>query len=152
LKAEYVNPFLEATNLVFKSMLGVEMLRGRTAVKEGPAPAYNIAIVITIKGKAAGQIIYSMNQHTAFKIAKKLMPGADEASIRKEFRDVLGEIANMITGNALNIFNKTAEDIDLSVPMVVDTKVTKMNFKTALTIGLNLYSPFGIVEVNIAMN
>lgn len=150
-KAEYVNPFLEAATLVFKDMLGVELLRGKTIIKDNARPTNEIAIILGITGKVGGQVVFSMNMETAEKIVNKLMPGIDSASLQSEYKDILGEVGNMITGNAINIYLKNHDDLDVTVPQVVDTRTDK-NFEITknVTIGLNLYSKFGMVEVNIA--
>lgn len=152
MKAEFVNPFLEAAALVFKQMLGVDMIRGKTAIKTTPAPSHDIAILINITGKVNGQVIYSLNFDAVQKIVRKLMPGISDAGINTEFKDVLGELSNMITGNALNIFLKNDQDLDVTVPVVVDTRITKAEFKNQTTLGLNMYSDYGLLEVNICMN
>ncbi len=153
IRAEYVNPFLEAAALVFKDMLGVELMRGKTTIKESPEPTNEIAIILGITGKVTGQVVYSMNMETAVKIVEKLMPGMDPASLQNEYKDIMGEVGNMITGNAINIFLKNHEDLDVTVPQVVDTRVTpNLLLKKNVTIGLNLYSKFGMLEVNISMN
>ncbi len=153
IKAEYVNPFLEAAALVFKDMLGVELMRGKTTIKDSPAPTNEIAIILGITGRVSGQVVFSMNMETAMQIIDKLMPGMDEATMQNEYKDVLGEVGNMITGNAINIFLKNHEDLDVTVPMVVDTRSgNPLQIKKNVTIGLNLYSKFGMLEVNIAFN
>ena len=45
MNAEYINPFLEAANLVFKDMLGLNLLRGKTTIKNNPMPGRDIAIL-----------------------------------------------------------------------------------------------------------
>ena len=104
-----------------------------------------------MKGAVEGQIVYSMNAETAYKISQKLMPDSDRATIEKEYRDVLGEIGNMITGNALNVFYKTSQEIDLSVPYVMDTRTQTANIQERQTLGLHLYTRVGMLELNIAL-
>jgi len=153
IKAEFVNPFLEAAALVFRDMLGAELLRGKTSIKQTPTPSHEIAIIVGVTGKITGQVVYSMNLDTALKLCMKLMPGMTRESLQTEYRDVLGEIGNMITGNAINIFIKNDKDLDVTVPMVVDTRTAEdLKFSEKVTLGLNLYSRYGMVEVNIAMN
>ena len=152
MKAEFVNPFLEATAVVFKDMLGVELIRGKTSIKQSPAPAQDIAIMLGVTGVVSGQIVYSVNIDTVYKIVQKLMPGVDDETIQEEYRDVMGELANMITGNALNIFLKQHSDLDVTVPMVVDIRSQEVSFKSNVTLGLNMYSQYGMLEVNIALS
>ncbi len=151
MNAEFVNPFLESANLVFKDLLGLTLLRGKTTIKTNPIPERDIAILIGVNGKVGGQVIYSMNIETVYKIVRKLMPGIEHAAIKDEYRDILGELANMITGNALNIFLTNNTDLDVTVPMVADARSGELQFKDQQTLGLNMYSRFGMLEVNIAL-
>ena len=151
MKAEYINPFLEAANLVFKDMLGLNLLRGKTTIKNNPMPGRDIAILVGITGQVNGEVVYAMNIETIHQIVLKLMPGIDAATIEREYRDVIGELANMITGNALNIFLAKNADLDVTVPMVVDVRTQELKLKDHTTLGLNLYSRFGLLEVNIAI-
>ena len=152
MKAELVNPFLEAAALVFRQMLQLELVRGKTTIKQSPAPSHEVAIVIGITGEVKGTVVYSMNMDTVRKIVTKLMPDTTLAGIEKEYKDVMGEIGNMITGNALNVFIKNDKDLDVTVPRVVDLRKQKLSLNDGVTLGLNLYSPYGLVEVNIAMD
>ena len=151
MNAEFVNPFLESANLVFKQMLNLKLLRGKTTIKQNPMPSRDIAILIGVNGQVSGEVIYSMNQETVYKVVSHLMPGVTREQAQREYRDVLGELANMITGNALNIFLKNDRDLDVTVPHVTDTHKGDLRFKDRTTLGMNLYSHYGILEVNIAL-
>ena len=50
INAEYVNPFLEAASAVFKSILNVDLRRGKLIIKESPLPSLEVAIIIGITG------------------------------------------------------------------------------------------------------
>ena len=152
MKAELVNPFLEAAALVFRQMLQTELVRGKTTIKKTPAPGYEVAIVIGITGEVTGTVVYSMNMDTVRKIVQKLMPNVESKAIEKEYKDVIGEVGNMITGNALNVFLNNDKDLDVTVPRVVDLRKQDLSLSDGVTLGLNLYSPFGLIEVNICMN
>jgi chemotaxis protein CheX len=149
-KAEYINPFLVATSNVFRDLLKVQLVRGRTLIKKTPAPSHEIAIFVGVKGKNPGQVIYSMNLETIYKIASRLMPGADTAELKKEWRDMIGEVANMITGNAMQMLIAGDAGLDLTVPMVVDIRKQAPEIPPMPTIGLNFYAPFGLIEANVA--
>lgn len=149
MKAEYVNPFLQAASLVFNQLLQVDLIRGKTVVRNSLAPGQEIAIYIDVTGPVNGRVIYSMTYDGARKIFEKL--GGAPESFDQEYRDVLGEIANMITGNALNIFLSRNEFLDVSVPVVIDTRTTPFPAKNGTTLGLNMYSPLGMIDINISL-
>jgi chemotaxis protein CheX len=151
MKAEFVNPFLEAAALVYKQMLDVDLIRGKTVIRQSPAPNHEIAIVISVTGQVKGTVVYSLNMDSVEKIVQKLMPGATAEQARNEYKDIMGELSNMMTGNALNIFLKNDSDLDVSVPTVVDTRQKPLELGAQTTLSLNLYSPFGMLEVNVSM-
>ncbi len=150
MKAEYINPFLVSTTNVFRDLLQTNLVRGRTLIKKTPAPSHEIAIFIGVKGKNPGQVIYSMNLETILKIAGRLMPGLPVEELKKEYRDIIGEVANMITGNAMQLLIAGDAGLDLTVPMVVDVRQKPPDIPVMPTIGLNFYSHFGLIEANIA--
>ena len=151
INAEYVNPFLEAAGVVFKSILGVDLRKGKLVIKESPTPSMDISIMIGITGDITGQVIYSMELHTVRKIADALAPGLSDEQLKHEYNDIIGELANMITGNAMNLFASNAKVIDITTPTVIEGKNLNINMLKQVTLGVNLYSPMGQIELNIAL-
>ena len=152
MNAEYINPFLEAASIVFKSILNVDLRRGKLVVKPSPNPSMEIAIIIEITGGITGEIVYSMDFNMVKKMAGVLMPGLTEEQIKAEYVDIMGEIANMITGNAMNLFASTDKIIDITTPTVIDTKATPYIPQQRVSLGILLYSPMGQLELNIALS
>lgn len=151
MNADFINPFLEGATLVYRDILHEDLIRGRSTVKQNPAPGHDVAIAIQIEGETRGDIVYSLNIDAVEKIVRKLIPGATDETIAEEFRDVMGEIANMITGNAVNIFLSKKKTIDISVPFVVDTRVRPLELSNRTTLSLRMYAKIGILEINIAL-
>jgi len=151
INAEYINPFLEAATVVFKSILKVDLRRGKLIIKENPIPSMDVAITIGITGGITGEIVYSMSFPMVEKIASVLIPGLTEEQIKSEYRDIVGELANMITGNAMNLFASTGKVIDITTPTVVEGKDYTPTAAKMTTLGITLYSTMGQLEMNIAL-
>ncbi|TAL32214.1 MAG: chemotaxis protein CheX [Spirochaetes bacterium] len=151
INAEYVNPFLEAAGVVFKSVVGVDLKRGKLAIKETPSPSHEVAILIGITGSISGEVVYSMNYPMVHKIANTLAPGLTEPQIQNEYKDIIGELANMITGNAMNLFAETGKRIEMTTPTVIDGKNFTITHIKQTTLAITLYSPFGQLEMNVAL-
>jgi chemotaxis protein CheX len=151
INAEYVNPFLEAASAVFKSIVGVDLKRGKLAIKESPEPSHEVAILIGITGAITGEVVYSMGYNMVFKIANMLAPGLSEQQIKSEYKDIVGELANMITGNAMNLFAYTGKRIEMTTPTVIDGKNFTITHVKQTTLAINLYSPYGQLEMNVAL-
>ncbi|HNW27205.1 MAG TPA: chemotaxis protein CheX [Spirochaetota bacterium] len=151
INAEFVNPFLEAASAVFKSILNVDLRRGKLVIKESPIPSLDVAILIGITGGVTGEVVYSMGYNMAFKIAQTLVPGLSDDQVKHEYKDVMGEMANMITGNAMNLFATTGKRINMTTPTVVEGKDFTITLIKQTTLGINLYSPMGQLEMNVAL-
>ena len=151
INAEFVNPFLEAASAVFKSILDVDLRRGKLVIKESPIPSLDVSIIIGITGGVTGEVVYSMGFVMVEKIANTLMPGLSEEQIKSEYKDIIGELANMITGNAMNLFASSGTSIEITTPTVVEGSNVKISMIKQTTLGINLYSPMGQLEMNIAL-
>lgn len=151
INAEYVNPFLEAASVVFKSVMNIDLRRGKLTIKETPTPSHDVAIIIGITGSINGEVVYSMAYPMVYKIAEMLAPGLSEEQIQHEYKDIIGELANMITGNAMNLFAYSGKTIDITTPTVVSGKDFTITLMKQTTLGINLYSPFGQLEMNVAL-
>lgn len=151
INAEYVNPFLEAASAVFKQLLNVDLRRGKLVIKEVPQPSHDVAIIIGITGAVTGQVVFSMSLEMVNKIAKVLTPGLSDKDIANEWKDIVGEVANMITGNAMNLFAYSGKRVEMTTPTVIEGESFTITLIKQTTLGINLYSPFGQLEMNVAL-
>ncbi len=151
IKADFINPFLEAATIVFRDVLGQDLIRGKIGIKDSPTPSHELAIIIGVVGSFSGEVVYSMNMDAAYKISRKLVPGLSDADVQNEYKDILGEIANMTTGNAMNIFTSAGQSVEITTPNIQESKSTSVRFNKKPTLSINLYSKFGRVEVNVAI-
>ncbi|MBN1498537.1 MAG: chemotaxis protein CheX [Spirochaetes bacterium] len=151
INAEYVNPFLEAASAVFKQIINVDLRRGKMIIKENPEPSHDVAIIIGITGSINGEVVYSMGYNMVTKIAEILAPGMTESQVKAEYKDIVGELANMITGNAMNLFAYSGKQIDITTPTVVNGQDFTITLVKQTTLAINLYSPMGQLEMNVAL-
>ena len=89
----------------------------------------NSIIVAGVTGGVTGEVVYSMQYNMVEKIAAVLAPGLEGDQLKEEFKDIIGELANMITGNAMNLFSSSGKEIEITTPTVIegsDVKITMM--------------------------
>ncbi|EPG67675.1 chemotaxis protein CheX [Leptospira wolffii] len=151
IRAELVNPFLEAATIVFRDILNTDLIRGKIGIKDTPETTLELAIIIGVLGTFNGEVVYGLNYDAAYKIAKKLMPGMSDEDIKNEYKDILGEIANMTTGNAMNIFATAGQSIEITAPNIVDAKNETIKIPRKQALGISLFSKFGKLEVNVSL-
>lgn len=153
MKAEYIIPFLEAANLVFNDLLHEKLIRGKTQISQvfAPSKIQDIIILLNLSGSVEGKVLYGFSEITSKKIFEKLMGTYSDEMFQFEYKDVLGEIGNMITGNAMNIFLNKNQFIEVSVPEVISLREKHFKEDNRLTISINMYSNIGMIEINVSV-
>ena len=88
MKAEWVNPFISNAISVIENLAKIKFEKTNVEIKEDTQPTNDISIIIGITGYIEGQVVYSIKEHTAQRIATAVRPNelvvVDEAFI--EFR------------------------------------------------------------------
>ncbi|MDJ0719990.1 MAG: chemotaxis protein CheX [Desulfobacterales bacterium] len=116
MNASYINPFIKAVSGVFATMIEQPVRLGKPVLKKDPVASHAISSVVTIQGPASGCVVVSFAEPVALSLASALLDETMEA-LGADGIDALGEIANMIAGNAKNEFPEDAGS--MSVPQVV---------------------------------
>ena len=77
MNVEYINPFIEASQLVLKQIAGIDAQLGNVYIKKSPYTGDNILIFVGLTGKIRGQAIFAMSKKVALIIASNMMGGAE---------------------------------------------------------------------------
>lgn len=112
----YINPFIESVVKVFKTMLDVDTFVSKPYIKEHDDAAHNVAAIIGFSGDAVGSVALCFNSRSACQIASKFA-GTEITAEHPDFADALGELANMVAGQAKS--KMEGLDISISLPRVV---------------------------------
>lgn len=150
MKVELVNPFIDATTSVFRTMLGCELTRGQPVLKSNRAPEYEVSGLIGLTGKCQGMVVVSLGRDTAIS-ATEIMLSERPDELNRDVVDAVGEIANMIAGAA----KSQLEQYQLSVglPSVICGKNHSIGFPSNSTpIILPFDSTIGPVCVEVGLS
>ncbi len=112
----YVNPFIISTVNVFKKMIHTEVKPGTPLLKNQPYPTYDISSVIGLSGEATGSIAFSFPKVVGLKVVSEMV-GEKIKTVGQELTDGIGELANIITGNAKKDLSEYK--LSISIPSVV---------------------------------
>ena len=112
----YINPFLSSIKNVFETMLGMPFNLGKPHIKPDQTPLYDVSAFIGLTGGVTGCVVLCLSEPMALTMASALC-GSNLKEIGPDATDAIGEIANMIAGNAKKDFPEGNNLI--SVPTVV---------------------------------
>jgi chemotaxis protein CheX len=135
--------------MVFDSLFNVVLVNRAAKKAASPNPSHDVVIKIDITGNVNGYVIYSFGFSMVESIAKKLMPGISEDDIKNEYRDIVGEVANMMTGNSLNVLSRSGLDISPPAVMLRD-ELNDENACGREVLVIDQFSPLGDLETTVA--
>ena len=112
----YIKPFVVAVKRIFETMITLPFSLGKPSLKKGDEVPYEISSIIGLSGNVSGSVVISLSHEVAYQLASTLT-GEKINELNEVCIDAIGEIANMIAGNAKTDF--PSSDNAISVPSVV---------------------------------
>lgn len=117
-KAELVNPFLWATVHVLKTMGHLDPAVGKPYLKKENATKGDISGIVGIIGDAEGSLCLTFSKECILYIVSKLL-GEEVREINEEVKDAVGELTNMISGDARRRLEEIGYHFKGAVPSVI---------------------------------
>jgi chemotaxis protein CheX len=115
---EIAKPFIQATINVLSTMAGITPTPGAPYVKKDDMAHGDVSAIIGITGDKAGSISVSFTKPCAVGLVRGMI-GDDIQDIVQDTKDAVGEIANMISGQARSGLGDLGMHFQGSTPSVV---------------------------------
>jgi len=112
----FVNPFITSTIETFKTMVHSEAKPGKPMLKNDGVPVFDISGIIGLSGIAQGAIALSFPKIVALKTVSAMI-GSEIKIVGPELTDGIGELVNIIAGNAKQYL--TQYQLTISLPNVI---------------------------------
>jgi chemotaxis protein CheX len=130
MKAEFVNPFLNAILDVLATMARIEASPGKPYLKNKRNSLGDVSGLIGLTGnQMKGSLAISFSESVIFQVAENML-GERVDSVNDLVTDLVGEITNMVTGGAKRTLSEMGYDFDLAIPGVVAGKDHVITHKT----------------------
>ena len=127
---KFINPFLIAVQNIFDTMIDLSFSLGKPSLKKDNVPSYEVSGIIGLSGSVSGCVVINLSKEIAIKLASALLD-EEFTELNDDCTDAIGEIANMIAGNAKTDF--PVDNTSISVPSVVVGK-HKMTYPRGIPI------------------
>ena len=125
---EYVNPFLSHAMQVWKKELGCLLNFCGSENVTHEMTTEDVTAFIRITGHIEGHVLFGFNKDTASAIVGKIL-GLEVQDFNEVARSALGELANMITVNAVSDLAAAGQTCQMSPTVFADhigTKITNL--------------------------
>ena len=118
---KYINPFLEATINVLKTMAFTEVIPQKPYLKKDHVAEGDVSGIIGLTGEATGSLSVSFNFALIQTIMHNML-GEDVSEVTNDVRDAVGELTNMISGDARRLLQQEGLSLSAAIPTIVAGK------------------------------
>ena len=147
----FINPFIESTLRSLEMMASISAEKVGLSVKEDLITTFDISAIIGITGDTSGSIILSFPAELACRIASNMLM-EEIATMDRSVEDAIGEIGNIVVGDARRLLIQDGFSLSISVPTVVIGKGHKISRSGDIPcIAIPFKTDFGEFEVNVGL-
>ena len=148
MKAEYINSFYKAIQDVFKLMLDLEVKKGDLKVVEDMVSSREANVLLGITGDLQGSVLFGFTGKMALEMVK-IMSGMEMKEIDNFVSSALGEVANIVGGNAtINLVSHNCE-CDITPPQVFIGEYKSMSMANKRALQIPFTTDIGDFDVNV---
>ena len=149
MRAEYINPFLKAAINLFKEYLGLQAVAGKPYLLGNPQDLDAVSAIIGLAGETRGAVVLSFSRETAIKIVSK-MAGQEYKALSNEVLDGVGELINIVAGNAKQ--DLLDFRIAISLPGVITGNSYKIHWPEGIpVVSIPFTTELGPFTVNVSL-
>ena len=131
LNVDYINPFIEAVSNTFSTMAGLTIVRDRIFLKGEGEEGYGVSGIIGLGGEVSGSVVLNFPEAVAIAAVSKFV-GEEFTTITSAVVDGVGELTNIVAGDAKNRLVQKGYKFDIGLPKIV----TGRNYITAQQKGI----------------
>ena len=113
---KFINPFTAAITNVFETMANTKVKVGKPQLKHVDLVSAEVSGIIGLSGDVQGCVVLGFPGEVACKLASAFA-GTELTINHPDFTDAVGELANMVAGNAKKDFPNCA--VSISLPSVI---------------------------------
>ena len=152
MKVDFVNPFLEAAKSVIETMAFTPVTPGKPAVKQDNLTWGIVSGVIGLaSAKLKGNMVLSFDEGAILGIVSKML-GEEFQSIGPDVVDAVGELTNMISGNAKKALSEKGFVFDMAIPVMIigkDVAIGQFTKGPIITVPFETEKGKFVIEANL---
>lgn len=113
-----INPFIDATLNVLGTMASTKVQHGKPYLKKDQVARGDVSGVIGLTGETRGTISVSFTEASILPIVSNML-GEEVKELNEEIEDAVGEITNMISGQARKKLEELGRTLKAAIPTVI---------------------------------
>lgn len=144
-----ITPFIEGAISVLKTMAYVDPIPGKPHLKKDGKAVGDVSGIIGLTGSVSGSLALSFSEKCIITIVNNML-GENYTEINDEIRDAVGEITNMISGDARKRLETDGFKVTAAIPTIVsgqDHRIRHMQGGPSIIIPFEINDSSFVVDV-----
>lgn len=130
MRADFINPFINATIGVISTMASIRPEVGRPRLKPDTPSASDVTGIIGLVGEGVeGTMCIGFSKSCILKIASNMI-GEEFTEMNRDIEDAVGELTNMISGASRAELETTGYSFQMAIPSVISGQGHSVSTKT----------------------
>ncbi|HHT36637.1 MAG: chemotaxis protein CheX [Candidatus Wallacebacter cryptica] len=151
MRVAYVEPFVRAARDVFKLMMDLEATRGELWACDELMPSKEASVAIGVTGDLLGSILYSFPKEMTLKMVE-IMSGMAIEELDSFVASALGEVANIISGNAVTHLSNNNYNCNIVPPQIVLGKNVSLSMASKRALVVPMETRIGQFDIFITLS
>jgi chemotaxis protein CheX len=150
MKVQYVNSFYKAVQDVFGLMLDIKPERENPAVADDMIAGNEANVMIGITGDLSGSVLFGFSKDMSLEMVR-IMSGMEMNKLDSFVSSALGEVVNIISGNAVTNLAEEGYICDIVPPQVIIGENKSISMATEKALILPMKTEIGKFKMNISI-
>ena len=116
-----IDPFIDATMSVLETMASIKAQPGKPYLKKDKLARGEVTGVIGLTGEVSGTLSVSFSETSILSVVSNMF-GEEMKEMNEEIKDAVGEITNIISGQARQKLEESGRSLKAAIPMVITGK------------------------------
>lgn len=151
MKEEYVNAFLTPAKMVWEKELQTTLEFVGAKAVDHQYTTEDLTAILGVSGQLQGNVLYGFGGGTAIAVASAMI-GETVTELDDMSMSALGELANMITGNAATQLSAKGYECDISPPLIIEPSGSRISTLSGMQILTSFKSEYGELNIRICLN
>ena len=116
-----IDPFIDATMNVLETMASIKARPGEPYLKKEKVAKGEVTGLIGLTGEVGGTLSVSFTEKSILSVVSNMF-GEEMKEINEEIKDAVGEITNIISGQARQKLEESGRSLKAAIPTVITGK------------------------------
>jgi len=150
MKAQILNPFLEAIQEVLVKEVRAEITRGELSLDNSPYITEDVTTLISMIGQVEGNVLFSMSQDTAKAVVSRML-GETVTAFDGLAQSGISELGNVIVGQASVRLARAGYQTNISPPALIQGDGAQLSTLDYPRLVVPLMTEIGMITVHLAL-